>query len=52
MTVFQPSSTRRDVPRDPATRVAIIADARNDENPNISALHCAFLLFYNKIYDA
>lgn len=52
MTVFQPSSTRRDVPRDPVTCVAIIADARNDENPNISALHCAFLLFYNKIYDA
>ncbi|MDY6811441.1 MAG: peroxidase family protein [Actinomycetota bacterium] len=49
---FRPSATRRDVPRDPATRVAIIADARNDENPNVSALHCAFLLFYNKVYDA
>ncbi|MEE4024094.1 heme peroxidase family protein [Gordonia sp. PKS22-38] len=49
--VFNPTATRRDVPRGPS-RGAVIADGRNDENPNISALHCAFLLLYNKIYDA
>ncbi|MGC4961712.1 peroxidase family protein [Gordonia sp. DT101] len=51
LVVFNPAG-RRDVPRDTANRSARIADSRNDENPNISALHCAFLLFYNKIYDA
>ncbi len=37
-----------DVPRqDDGT--AIIADMRNNENINISQLHCAFLLFHNRI---
>ena len=37
-----------DVPRqDDGT--AIIADMRNNENLNISQLHCAFLLFHNKV---
>ncbi len=37
-----------DVPRqDDGT--AIIADMRNNENLNVSQLHCAFLLFHNKV---
>lgn len=37
-----------DVPRqDDGT--AIIADMRNNENINISQLHCAFLLFHNRV---
>ena len=28
---------------------AIIADMRNNENLNISQLHCAFLLFHNEV---
>jgi len=40
-----------DVPRqDDGT--AIIADMRNNENLNISQLHCAFLLFNNKVATA
>jgi hypothetical protein len=42
---------RRDVPRD-ATRTAIIADMRNDENLNVSQLHAAVLKFYNAVYAA
>ncbi len=37
-----------DVPRQ-ADGTAIIADMRNNENLNISQLHCAFLLFHNKV---
>ena len=40
-----------DLPRDPATMVAIIADPRNDENLNLAGLHAAFLLFHNKAVD-
>lgn len=32
-------------------REALIADERNDENLNLSQLHCAFLLAHNKLYD-
>lgn len=38
-----------DVPRQPEDGTAIISDMRNNENLNISQLHCAFLLFHNKI---
>ncbi|MFZ0088838.1 MAG: peroxidase family protein [Solirubrobacteraceae bacterium] len=39
-----------DVPRtDNGT--AIIADMRNNENLNVCQLHCAFLLFHNKVAD-
>lgn len=37
-----------DVPRQ-ADGTAIIADMRNNENLNISQLHCAFLLFHNAV---
>lgn len=37
-----------DVPRQP-DGTAIIADMRNNENLNVSQLHCALLLFHNKI---
>ena len=37
-----------DVPRQP-DGTAIIADMRNNENLNISQLHCAFLQFHNKV---
>jgi hypothetical protein len=37
-----------DVPRQ-ADGTAIIADMRNNENLNISQLHCTFLLFNNKV---
>ncbi len=38
-----------DVPRQPEDGTAIISDMRNNENLNISQLHCVFLLFNNKI---
>jgi hypothetical protein len=37
-----------DVPRQ-GDGTAIIADMRNNENLNISQLHCAFLVFHNKV---
>lgn len=37
-----------DVPRQ-NDGTAIIADMRNNENLNVSQLHCAFLLFHNKV---
>jgi len=37
-----------DVPRQ-NDGTAIIADMRNNENINVSQLHCAFLLFHNKV---
>jgi hypothetical protein len=37
-----------DVPRQ-SDGTAIIADMRNNENLNVSQLHCAFLLFHNKV---
>lgn len=40
-----------DLPRDPRTMAAVIADARNDENLMIGGLHAAFLLFHNKVVD-
>jgi hypothetical protein len=40
-----------DLPRDPATNVAIIGDPRNDENLMIAGLHAAFLLFHNHAVD-
>ena len=48
LNVFK-AAERRDVPRD-ATRAAIIADMRNDENINVSQLHAAFLMFYDAVY--
>ena len=38
-----------DLPRDPNTLAAIIADPRNDENLMIAGLHAAFLLFHNRV---
>ena len=38
-----------DLPRD--GRVALIGDARNDENVNVSQLHAAFAVFHNKLVD-
>jgi hypothetical protein len=40
-----------DLPRNPATKAAIIGDPRNDENLIISGLHAAFLLFHNRAVD-
>ena len=40
-----------DVPRQ-NDGTAIIADMRNNENLNISQLHCGFLLFHNKVLAA
>lgn len=40
-----------DLPRDPATRRALVADPRQDENMIIGGLHAAFLLFHNKMVD-
>jgi Animal haem peroxidase len=40
-----------DVPRNPATFVAIIGDPRNDENLMIAGLHAACLLFHNRAVD-
>lgn len=37
-----------DLPRDPRTMAAVIADPRNDENLMIAGLHAAFLLCHNK----
>jgi hypothetical protein len=37
-----------DVPRQ-TDGTAIIADMRNNENLNVSQLHCAFLQFYNRV---
>lgn len=42
------SSPGFDVPRQ-NDGTAIIADMRNNENLNVSQLHCAFLLFHNKV---
>jgi Animal haem peroxidase len=39
-----------DLPRD-ASRTAIIADPRNDENLMIAGLHAAFILFHNRAVD-
>ena len=39
-----------DLPRN-TEGVAIIADPRNDENLMIAGLHCAFLLFHNRVVD-
>ena len=40
---------RVDLPRD--GRKALIGDARNDENVNVSQLHAAFAAFHNKVAD-
>ena len=40
-----------DLPRNAATKAAIIADPRNDENLIISGLQAAFLLFHNRAVD-
>ena len=42
---------RRDLIRS-TDRSAVIPDARNDENLNVSQLQCAMIAFYNKAYDA
>jgi hypothetical protein len=43
-----PDAPGFDVPRQ-NDGTAIIADMRNNENLNVSQLHCAFLLFHNKV---
>jgi hypothetical protein len=40
-----------DLPRDPITKQAFIADPRNDENMIIAGLHAAFLLSHNHAVD-
>jgi Animal haem peroxidase len=40
-----------DLPRDPLTNVAILAERRNDENLMLAGLHVAFLLFHNNAVD-
>jgi hypothetical protein len=40
-----------DLPRDPRTSTAIIADPRNDENLLLGGLQTAFLLFHNAVVD-
>ena len=40
-----------DLPRNPRTMAALIADPRNDENLMLGGLHTALLLFHNKMVD-
>src|SRR5918995_1387831 len=40
-----------DLPRDPRTWTAIVADPRNDENLVLGGLQAAFLLFHNAVVD-
>ena len=43
-----------DVPRVPngdGTYTALLGDPRNDENVIIAGLHCAHILFYNRVLD-
>jgi Animal haem peroxidase. len=43
-----------DIPRvsnDDGTYTALIGDPRNDENLQIAGLHCAHILFYNRVLD-
>jgi hypothetical protein len=43
-----------DVPRVPngdGTYTALLGDPRNDENVMIAGLHCAHILFYNRVLD-
>src|SRR5271155_3350421 len=55
--LFDPATLDFDVVADPPgfdvprqnDGTAIIADMRNNENLNVSQLHCAFLLFHNKV---
>lgn len=43
---------RRDVVREGPKRTAVIPDARNDENINLSQLQYAMLKFYNRVHQA
>jgi hypothetical protein len=40
-----------DLPRDPLTKAAIIAEPRNDENMMLSGLQAAFIKFHNRAVD-
>ena len=40
-----------DVPRVANTYTALLGDPRNDENLIIAGLHCAHILFYNRVLD-
>ncbi len=44
------SNGEDDLPRDPATGIAIIADARDEENLIISQIQLLFLKFHNKVF--
>ena len=48
---IEPTMGKFDLPRDPETGMAVIADMRNDENVIISQLHAAFLAFGNAVAD-
>jgi len=50
--VVKQGETFIDLPRNPKTGQAIIADMRNDENVMISQLHAAVLSFHNIVVDA
>jgi hypothetical protein len=48
------SGVHEDVPRVPngdGTYTALLGDPRNDENVMIAGLHCAHILFYNRVLD-
>lgn len=44
------SNGEDDLPRDPVTGIAIIADARDEENLIISQIQLLFLKFHNKVF--
>ena len=46
-----PDKGARDLPRDPASGMALVGDLRNDENRMVAAVHSAFLRFHNQTVD-
>ncbi len=49
--VSRKGAVRYDLPRDPGSNTAIIADSRNDENIALSQFHLAMLRFHNAVTD-
>ena len=48
---FLPAFDGHDLPRDPQQRLAVIPDARNDENLAVAQTHLAFHRFHNRVVD-
>jgi hypothetical protein len=40
-----------DLPRDPAAKLAVVPDKRNDENLAVAQTHLAFVRFHNRVVD-